>query len=434
MRKGLNYALECRRAPYVWWPQDLDHLPVRSPSWSENSPPPPPEEVIAEGCFCAGVPNLMLRAEGREIPGHYEGDEPWDGGVLAYGNYYWDKGVIQDFDIDALEEGDLIIRYFDWDRLAAEGDQGHVAVVLNGGYLLQSYDAGGGYPGVNSDAHVVNSHAGYYYEGIIKAENWIGFDSDEDKAENPHVSAGSPLTEEHLAAIAECSYEVAAKVLPRALRAMREFGITTRLQVASFLANCAQETDHFNTYEEYGDYNYWLYLDQNSGVEGEWRYHGRGAIMLTWSDNYHRAGEFFGQDFVGNPDLVKEPNTAWRVAGWYWRHGSAQGDINPIADTGNFESVVYAVNGGYNGWDVRVRNYNAALEVLPHDLAIVAPHDLAVVALDAGGGGVPSWKWLGITKEGWGQFDGPDCSRGWFDPDWTFHQESWVDPNWKDGG
>jgi predicted chitinase len=417
MKKGLNYILECRGAPYVWWLNEDEILDEGPPSWSKDQPPPDASVVRAQGGFCASVPNLMLRAEGQEIPGYQAGDEPWDGGIVAYCWYYIDYlQVAIPFDLNQLEEGDLLLR-----RYRDVSDQGHVAVYLADGHVMQSYDGGGGWPGFNSNATAEASHAGYFYEWIVKAKDWIGADSDVDRAESTHIRSGSALTPDHLVSIAGCSQEVAEKVLPRAVAAMQEFGITSRLQVAAFLANCAQETDWFNTYEEYGDYNYWLYLDQNSGVSGEWRYHGRGAIMLTWSDNYRAAGDYFGQDFVGNPDLVKEPNTAWRVAGWYWRHGSAQGDINPIAAAGNFSNVVLAINGGWNGWDVRVAAYNAALEALPQDLAILAS--------EAGDGAVPDWKWFGITKEGWGQFDGPDCSRGWFDPDWTFHRESWVDPS-----
>src|SRR3954453_15479575 len=58
--KAIEYGLSIVGAPYRWWTEG----PVtdRGPAWAENTPPPPPEEVIAEGCFCAGVPNLLLRA------------------------------------------------------------------------------------------------------------------------------------------------------------------------------------------------------------------------------------------------------------------------------------------------------------------------------------------------------------------------------------
>ena len=175
IRQAIDYGLSFVGAPYVWWTDGP--VPDRSPAWAENAPPPSPEEVINEGCFCAGVPNLLLRFAGGEIP--TLGDELYDGGCLAYGEYYNYYGVAEEFDINEdYPEGTLIGRYFTWDR-SANGDQGHVAVVLEGGYLLQSYDAGGGYPGVNADAHITDSHAGYYYEYAVRPWNWLGQEEEE---------------------------------------------------------------------------------------------------------------------------------------------------------------------------------------------------------------------------------------------------------------
>ena len=122
---AIEYGLSVVGAPYVWWTDGP--VPDRSPAWAINEPPPPPEEVIAEGCFCAGVPNLMLSAAGREVP--TLGDALYDGGCLAYGEYYAD--VAEAFDVNEdYPAGTLIGRYFSWERSAA-GDQGHVAVVLD---------------------------------------------------------------------------------------------------------------------------------------------------------------------------------------------------------------------------------------------------------------------------------------------------------------
>lgn len=166
---AIGYGLSIVGAPHVRWTDGP--VPDRSPAWAVNEPPPPPKEVVAEGCFCAGVPNLMLRAAGREIPAL--GDELYDGGCFAYGEYFAD--VAEAFDINAeYPAGTLIDRHFSWERLA-NGDQGHVAVVLDDGYLLQSYDGdGAGYPGVNADVHIVDSHAGFYYEYAVRPENWLG--------------------------------------------------------------------------------------------------------------------------------------------------------------------------------------------------------------------------------------------------------------------
>ena len=176
---ALEYAEQILGAPYGWW---IDGpVPDGAPAWATNAPPPHPSEVNASSCFCAGVPNLMLRSVGKVVPYTHWGEELWDGGCLAYGNYFW--AYSEPFSIaKALSgeypKGTLIGRYFTWDR-NAWGDQGHVAVLLENGWVLQSYDAGGGSPGVNWDAQIKDSHAGWYYEYAVLPENWINYQGDE---------------------------------------------------------------------------------------------------------------------------------------------------------------------------------------------------------------------------------------------------------------
>lgn len=51
-------------------------------------------------------------------------------------------------------------------------------------------------------------------------------------------------------------------------------------------------------------------------------YHGRGLIQLTWEKNYRAASEALGYDYVGNPDLLKEPMHAALSACWFYvEHG-----------------------------------------------------------------------------------------------------------------
>ena len=86
-------------------------------------------------------------------------------------------------------------------------------------------------------------------------------------------------------------------------------GITTKNQVAAFLANICQETDWLNTLEEYGDEAYfrWGPPDGDGLYLGdEWRYHGRGYIMNTWRDAYQRLSSVLGVDLVSNPDLLAQ--------------------------------------------------------------------------------------------------------------------------------
>jgi putative chitinase len=67
--------------------------------------------------------------------------------------------------------------------------------------------------------------------------------------------------------------------------------------------------------------------------DGKW--HGRGLIQLTWQDNYKRAAEALGRDYLANPDLVKEPSDASLTAAWFWHaQGQRAGDGSPER-TGN---------------------------------------------------------------------------------------------------
>lgn len=42
-------------------------------------------------------------------------------------------------------------------------------------------------------------------------------------------------------------------------------------------------------------------------------YIGNGFVMLTWEDNYRKFGKILNIDLVGNPELAKEPETAWQI-------------------------------------------------------------------------------------------------------------------------
>lgn len=52
-------------------------------------------------------------------------------------------------------------------------------------------------------------------------------------------------------------------------------------------------------------------------------YYGRGYVQLTWDYNYKKASDYFGVDFVKNPDLVMEPQYALPILvvgmneGWF---------------------------------------------------------------------------------------------------------------------
>jgi predicted chitinase len=362
--KAIDYGLSIVGAPYVWW---LDGpVPSGSPAWAVNEAPPPPEKVVAEGCFCAGVPNLMLRAVGKSIP--TLGDELYDGGCLAYGEYYSD--VAEPFEIDEdYPEGTLIGRYFTWER-SAKGDQGHVAVVLEDGYLLQSYDGdGNGYPGVNTDAHISDSHAGYFYEYAVRPWNWLGqeeevsdlaLSGDSETVVYETVGSETDVSLEQLQAIMPgLPY---AEYLPHLNEAMAEAEITTPLRQAAFLAQLAHESGELQWFEEFADgWDYEGREDLGNVYEGDGpRYKGRGPIQLTGRANYTAASESLGLDLVNDPWQVATPEVGFRTACWFW----TSHDLNADADVDDFDSICLSVNGGWNGYQERWAYYSVACKVL----------------------------------------------------------------------
>ena len=79
---------------YGWWTGGA--IPLRAPAWSAQGPPPAAKEVKDSTCFCAGVPNLMLRKIGAKVP-CWEGEGC--GGTGAYGKYF--ASVLQPFNLSA---------------------------------------------------------------------------------------------------------------------------------------------------------------------------------------------------------------------------------------------------------------------------------------------------------------------------------------------
>jgi putative chitinase len=151
-------------------------------------------------------------------------------------------------------------------------------------------------------------------------------------------------------------------------RAMAEFAITTYLRKAAFLAQIAEESVDLMYFEEIASgweydisHNRRLALGLGNTQVGDGpRYKGRGPIQLTGRNNYIAAGKALGLDLVDHPDVAAHPDVGFRTAGWFWvSHG-----LNPLADKREFEEITLRINGGLNGYSVRLQNYERALRVL----------------------------------------------------------------------
>lgn len=88
-----------------------------------------------------------------------------------------------------------------------------------------------------------------------------------------------------------------------------------------------------------------------------WKYRGRGLKQLTGKDNYTRCGTALGLDLVSNPDLLLEPMSAARSAGWFWKSNN----LSTFADAGDIKGMTKKINGGFIGLEDREKRYKAVL-------------------------------------------------------------------------
>lgn len=164
---ALAYGLSLVGTPYGWWYDGP--LPEEAPMWTAEGPPPPVEVVRGESANCTGLTNLMLRALGRPLP---DSDEGGRGGTFSYHAAL--AAVAQPFDVTRdYPAGTLLGRAYR-DTI----DQGHVAVVLPDGHVLQSFafERDGTTPGVNTTYTIAESDDGGFYEYAVLPASWLGED------------------------------------------------------------------------------------------------------------------------------------------------------------------------------------------------------------------------------------------------------------------
>lgn len=194
--------------------------------------------------------------------------------------------------------------------------------------------------------------------------------------------------------------QVAAHVLGAAAG---EYGITTRLRVATWLANIAVESGFRNVRELMYYTNaaraagiFWtafggvasraqpfmrrpealanrVYAGRlGNGPEASgdgWRYRGGGYIQLTGRTLYGTYSPS-GVDLAAHPELIERPEVSARAAALYW----TQRGCNGPADRGDIDGTRRMVNGPAMLHKEEVRTYYArALAALPEVVVPPAP-------------------------------------------------------------
>lgn len=183
---GYKYMMQLnnRMKYWVWASGDV---PDGEGAYAADRPLPPADQLKGKRIFCAGPPNIFRRAAGKRVP--TRGNPHFNGGIAAY--FYTSAfgglgpGFFSDVDVPfnlakakkwARETGSgvLVGRTYRNNSLAG---QGHVAILLPDGKVLQSFQFGAdGEPGLNTDYTIEESHAGGYYEIMVHPNAWINHD------------------------------------------------------------------------------------------------------------------------------------------------------------------------------------------------------------------------------------------------------------------
>lgn len=175
------------RARYWIWRSGI--IPDGPGAYAHNSKAPAIDAVIRGGLFCAAVGSLSLRRVGKRVA--TRGDARYDGGVAAYWRSPWGDGYFTGYDepfdlakakrwARETRSGVLIGREYSGGDSSPLAHQGHVAILLPSGYVLQSWlSYPNGKSGLNWDYTIEADHAGWYYTRMVHPENWIEYEGDE---------------------------------------------------------------------------------------------------------------------------------------------------------------------------------------------------------------------------------------------------------------
>jgi len=135
---AMNYAESLEGLPFRWYNSEKDSFAGNDKFWCENSSPPSAEDIRNgdKSICCTGLPNLMRRFCGLNVPGlngtifgkHKQFYLNYPGGTGAWFLYLYQNKRLQKFNIKSrYPRGTLLIaRYKDDVK-----DQGHLAVVYD---------------------------------------------------------------------------------------------------------------------------------------------------------------------------------------------------------------------------------------------------------------------------------------------------------------
>lgn len=147
-----------------------------------------------------------------------------------------------------------------------------------------------------------------------------------------------------------------------------KYEVNTPVRIAAFFSQLIHESNAFKATREYDSGSaYEGRVDLGNVFKGDGKkFKGRGYIQVTGRNNYSAVSKFiFGDDtLLKNPDLLATPQYAMLSAFWFWDSRK----LNALADIDYLKTITKRINGGLNGWNERLANYNRICDYykLPH--------------------------------------------------------------------
>lgn len=206
------------------------------------------------------------------------------------------------------------------------------------------------------------------------------------------------MTKDQFQQAANIGAGLASRWFPHIEATFKEFGITSAVDQAMFIAQFGHESAGFTKVVESFNYSvaglqstfgkrlskdqcamlgrqpgekvvpanrqaaianlvYSVRMGNKAAGDG-WKYRGRGIPQITGLDNYRACSAALKADFVQVPELLERDEYAMRAAGWFW-------SANKCGRFGaDVEKVTKAINGGLNGIDDRKARFEIARKAL----------------------------------------------------------------------
>lgn len=188
------------------------------------------------------------------------------------------------------------------------------------------------------------------------------------------------------------------------------YGITSKEQIACFLAQCSHESAQFTILKENLNYSadglckVWpkrftsasmaapynrnpekianlVYCNRlGNGTESSgdgWKYRGRGAIQLTGKDNYSRFAKSINKSLDKTIAFCETLEGCISSACWFW----SVNNLNQYCDSGDFITLTKRINGGTIGIKDRQHYYVEVLKVIDDDVFCTSIPDIVVPAV-----------------------------------------------------